>query len=59
MAHSKVETRTWETDFNKTLIEFFYCHDLGHFLYECPKKNREKKSQAHFAKTSESLFQIK
>ena len=36
--------------FNKTLVECFYCHDLGDFQYECPKKNKGKESQAHFAK---------
>ena len=42
--------------FNKTLVECFYCHDLGHFQYECPKKNKGNESQAHFAKTSEPLL---
>ena len=42
--------------FNKTLVECFYYHDLGHFRYECPKKNKGKESQAHFAQTSERLL---
>jgi hypothetical protein len=30
--------------FDKSLIKCFYCHDLGHFQYECPKKGKEKES---------------
>ena len=32
--------------FDKSFIECFYCHDLGHFKYECPKKSKEKESQS-------------
>ena len=42
--------------FNKTLVECFYCYDLDHFQYECPKKSKGNESQAHFAETSESLL---
>ena len=38
--------------FNKILVECFYCH----FQYECPKKNKGKESQAHFAETSKPLL---
>ena len=34
---------------NKAIIEFFKCHKLGHFQYECP--DREKK--ANYAKLEE------
>ena len=27
--------------FNKTTVEYYRCHDLGHFQYECPKINKE------------------
>ncbi|KAJ8650933.1 hypothetical protein MRB53_003956 [Persea americana] len=42
--------------FDKSLVECFYCHDLGHFQYECPKKGKEKESQAHYAETTEPLL---
>lgn len=45
---------------NKALVECYYCHDLGHFLFECPKKNKEpkdeKETKAHFAETSEEML---
>ena len=42
--------------FDKSLVECFYCHNLGHFQNECPKKGKEKESQAHYAKTTEPLL---
>ena len=30
--------------FEKSLVECFYCHNLGHFQNECPKKGKEKES---------------
>ncbi|XP_037494415.1 uncharacterized protein LOC119370398 [Jatropha curcas] len=27
------------TNFDKATVECYRCHDLGHFQYECPKKN--------------------
>ena len=26
--------------FNKATVECYRCHDLGHFQYECPKRNK-------------------
>ena len=42
--------------FDKSLVECFYCHNLGHFQNECPKKGKEKESQAHYAETTEPLL---
>jgi hypothetical protein len=44
--------------FDKSLVECFYCHDLGHFQYECPKKSkeRESQSQAYYVETNEPLL---
>jgi hypothetical protein len=44
--------------FDKSLVECFYCHDLGHFQYECPKKSkeRESQSQAYYVETDEPLL---
>jgi len=33
---------------DKSLVECFYCHDLGHFQYECPRKGRRNESQVNF-----------
>ena len=45
---------------NKALVECYYCHDLGHFQNECPKKHKEPRyeedSKAHFAETEELLL---
>lgn len=40
--------------FDKSLVECFYCHNLGHFQNERPKKGKE--SQAHYAETTEPLL---
>ena len=44
--------------FDKYFVECFYCHDLGHFQYECPKKSkeRESQSQAYYVETDEPLL---
>jgi hypothetical protein len=44
--------------FDKSLVECFYCHDLGHFQYECPKKSKERESQSqtHYVETNEPLL---
>ena len=42
--------------FDKSLVECFYCHNLGHFQNECPKKGKEKESQAQYAETIEPLL---
>jgi hypothetical protein len=44
--------------FDKSLVECFYCHDLGHFQYEYPKKSkeRESQSQAYYVETNEPFF---
>ncbi|XP_023520804.1 uncharacterized protein LOC111784279 [Cucurbita pepo subsp. pepo] len=50
VAHFEVEDEdVGDQVLTKTLVECFYCHDLDHFQYECPKKNKGKESQAHFA----------
>ncbi|KAA8519535.1 hypothetical protein F0562_013841 [Nyssa sinensis] len=45
---------------NKALVECYYCHGLGHFQYECPKKNKDPKdgreTKAHFAETREEIW---
>ena len=40
--------RGW-TDFNKATVECYRCHQLGHFRYECPSRNKE----AHYAEFEE------
>lgn len=40
--------------FNKSIVECYHFHDLGHFQYECPKKDKE--SRAHLAETSEEML---
>lgn len=43
---------------DKSLVEWFYCHDIGHYQYECPKKSksREWKAQAYFIEIDEPLL---
>ncbi|KAI5316392.1 hypothetical protein L3X38_036099 [Prunus dulcis] len=38
--------------FDKYTVECYNCHGLGHFQWECPKKEK----QAHFAETSEEML---
>ena len=38
--------------FDKSTVECYNCHDLGHFQYECPKKGL----RANFADTSEEML---
>ncbi|CAL8164596.1 unnamed protein product [Prunus armeniaca] len=40
--------------FDKSNVECYYCHEMGHFQYECPKKEYETK--ANVAKTEEELL---
>ncbi|KAI5336042.1 hypothetical protein L3X38_026176 [Prunus dulcis] len=40
--------------YDKSTIECYNCHELGHFQWECPKK--EKDSRANFAETSEEML---
>jgi len=37
---------------DKSLVECFYCHDLGHFQYECPRKGRRNESQLNFTEAT-------
>jgi len=37
---------------DKSLVECFYCHDLGHFQYECPRKGRRNESQVNFTEAT-------
>jgi len=46
--------------FDKSVVECYYCHNLGHFQYECPRKSRNRgsqsQSQAYYAETDEPLL---
>ena len=41
--------------FNKATVEYYKCHDLGHFQYECPKMNK-KLNYAEREEEDEMLF---
>lgn len=36
---------------DRTLVECYYCHEFGHFQYECPKKPQD--SKANYVEASE------
>ncbi|KAB2605263.1 hypothetical protein D8674_004980 [Pyrus ussuriensis x Pyrus communis] len=38
--------------YDKSTVECYYCHGLGHFQWECPKKEK----QANIAETSEEML---
>lgn len=40
--------------FDKSTLECYNCHELGHFQWECPKK--EKNSKGFYAETSEEML---
>lgn len=46
--------------FDKSTVECYNCHELGHFQYECPKKEikeyPKKETRANFAETSEEML---
>ncbi|CAN6694131.1 unnamed protein product [Malus baccata var. baccata] len=41
-------------NFDKSTVECYHCHELGHYQYECPKKDREAK--ANYAEASEEML---
>ncbi|KAM1053550.1 hypothetical protein ACFX2I_000976 [Malus domestica] len=40
--------------FDKSTLECYHCHDLGHFQWECPKKSKEEK--ANYVETKEEML---
>ncbi|CAL2237738.1 unnamed protein product [Prunus armeniaca] len=40
--------------FDKSTVECYHCHELGHFQYECPQK--EKENKANVAETEEEVL---
>ncbi|BBH03053.1 transposable element gene [Prunus dulcis] len=43
-----------EGSFDKSTVECYHCHELGHFQYECPQKEKEYK--ANVAETEEEML---
>ncbi|TXG53599.1 hypothetical protein EZV62_018855 [Acer yangbiense] len=39
-------------NFDKSTVECYYCHDLGHFQYECPKKE----TKTNYVEASEEML---
>jgi hypothetical protein len=39
--------------FDKSILECYYCHELGHFQWECPKRDKEQK--ANYAETKDEM----
>ncbi|KAM1309921.1 hypothetical protein ACFX2H_006549 [Malus domestica] len=39
---------------DKSTIECYNCHELGHFEWECPKKGKD--SRANYAEASEEML---
>lgn len=44
-----------KVSFDKSVVECYYCHDLGHYQYECPKK-KAKELKSNFAETSDDAY---
>ena len=40
--------------FDKSILECYNCHELGHFQWECPKRDKEQK--ANYAETKEEML---
>jgi hypothetical protein len=40
--------------FDKSILECYYCHELGHFQWECPKRDKEQK--ANYAETKDEML---
>lgn len=39
------------SSFKKSIMEYYHCHNLGHYQYECPSKQKE----TNFAKAQEEM----
>ncbi|KAH7571345.1 hypothetical protein JRO89_XS04G0027100 [Xanthoceras sorbifolium] len=46
--------RSLQRSYNKSSVECYHCHELGHFQYECPQK--EKENKANVAETEEEML---